>query len=823
MTWGVGVASRGKLRGLSLPIANSQKASAVQAAANKPTPPPRIKTTTSPPKAQEPHLTIKTDHGFNSGFSQAPESMAGTYTSAGYQPSGPIPIPSPSSHPGWHVPGFNEHLEGYSQLSGKQSRLHMRPRPLQRLHTEGMGSYEESAFSAPSTGTMSNYSESDYPSPSEYPQTPEELSLSEPYINSMPDPYSFTHDSMPPIISSYPRSYPNAPTNEFVPSSIGSDQMSNYGCADVLNSPAEFPGPSSISEIFYFSDMNGMPNDMSHQFQQNPEADLFSPVLSPGRTKYGSVDASAIPRSIDPVSFHHLSPRLQFLLDYYDKAVCPVLVAFDGPANPYRMHVLHLAVRNRSVQNAIAALSTNNIRMRGLKELHRFGQDPFDHLTADDIRHMHNDPTPEELRYKSTSIALFNSTLNNRVAAADDANLATLLILCLYHVCDSGFNKFRTQLAGVQRLLQMRHRRGGATNFDSWVQMFFTWFDVMTATVNDREAQFRGEVLDMLDLSANLGAMEHLAGCDGRLYKLIARLGRLNTTPQTRPMRSATFPSSQMATPRPSPTPQQGGFGGPSNSLAGTPKDFYGRMDMNGWGSPMPQSPTPMSPVPGGLVGLGGLELQLGNPTSSPAGATGIPSPDPRHEFWTEWNHIRSRLTAWALDPPVSTGFNASGPDSNLPSEADPTALQHVSETFRHAAMLYTERLASPDLPASAMSIQAVVGAALRHLAAIPAASAVNKFLLWPILVIGTECVHAADRDIIRMRCVEMLREPGFFNNLSGLEVLERVWAEDDAGESLMFVKGVDSSQTPMLSALGGQAFRWRKAMVRTDGEYLVV
>jgi Fungal specific transcription factor domain len=829
-----------------LPIANSQKTSSSTSDAKPQASLSSTKYSASPPKSREPDIKGKGgENGYGGGFSRSPEGMNGNFTSAGYQASAPMPIPiptsAPGSHPGWHVPGFNEHLEGYSALSGKHSRLHLRPRPLQRLHTQGISSYDEGGvYSTPSAGSVSSYSESDFPSPSEFPQTPEEIPFAEPSINSFPDPYaSYPQDAMAgveacPVID-VPRSYPNPATDDYLASSLGSDHMSNYGPVDVY-SPAEPIPPTSISDFFYFQDVNQMATDMSPQFRatSNQDAEYFSDTLSPAQSKYSSSVAwgSAIPRSIDPSSFHHLSPRIQFLVDYYDKAICPVLVAFDGPTNPYRMHIMHLAGNSKSVQNAIAALATNNIRMRGLKELHRFGVDPSDHLSADDIRDMHSDPTPEELRYKATSVALFNASLNNRVSAADDANLATLLILCLYHVCDSGFTKFRTQLAGVQKLLQMRDRRGGTTTFDGWIQMFFTWFDVMTATVNDRETQVRGEALDMLDLSANLGAMEHLAGCEGRLFKLIARLGRLNLLSQNRPVRGASYPPSQVATPRPSPGPQQQQqcFSPQSvgASKAAQPKDFYS-LDGNGWGSPIPMSPgggIPMSPPSGRLA-----PVDMGTPTSNSSGTTAgnnATPPDPRNEFWTEWYHIRSRLTSWALDTshPSSHLMNSgalASPASIVASDADTASLHHISESFRHAALLYTERLGSPHLPPSAPSIQTLVSTALRHIAAIPVNSCVNKFLLWPVFIVGTECVHAADRDIIRMRCVEIMRESGFFNNLSGLEVLERVWAEDDAGEGLMFVKGVDGCETPMLSALGGQAFRWRRAMVRVDGEYIVV
>ena len=82
--------------------------------------------------------------------------------------------------------------------------------------------------------------------------------------------------------------------------------------------------------------------------------------------------------------------------------------------------------------------------------------------------------------------------------------------------------------------------------------MFFTWFDVMTSAVNDREMQIKGDSLAMLDYSANLGALEQFSGCDGRLFKLIARLGRLNLLSQGRPVRR----QSGFASPRPKNLPR---------------------------------------------------------------------------------------------------------------------------------------------------------------------------------------------------------------------------------------------------------------------------
>jgi hypothetical protein len=141
----------------------------------------------------------------------------------------------------------------------------------------------------------------------------------------------------------------------------------------------------------------------------------------------------------------------------------------------------------------------------------------------------------------------------------------------------------------------------------------------------------------------------------------------------------------------------------------------------------------------------------------------------------------------------------------------------HISESFRYSALLYTERLAHPTLPSSASNIQNLVAQGLYHISQIGVTSCVNKFLLWPLFIIGTECVDEQHRAIVRQRCVEIQRESGFFNNLSGLEVLEKVWREDDERADGQAAKQAHGGM------LGTQAFRWRKAMDRVDGEYIML
>jgi hypothetical protein len=502
--------------------------------------------------------------------------------------------------------------------------------------------------------------------------------------------------------------------------------------------------------------------------------------------------------------FFSMSPRLQTLMEYYSRNICPYLVAFDGPENPYRKHILQLALDNEGLQNAIAALSTNNFRMRK-KQPRQIGfAEEITNAFNSDRWTDWNEPTAEELCYKEMSIQQLNMQLHNKHAAEDDSVLAMLLILCLFHVCDSGFSQFQTQLAGVQKLMSFR-RPNTQSDFTRWVQMFFIWFDVMTSAVNDRETQIDGASLAMLDFSANLGALEQYSGCDGRLFKLIARLGRLNVLAQGRPVK------------------HQGGTTRkrqPVHSMQFTkgmkptmrfpvhkslhPED-YENIDGNGWGTPIISSDDDAD-------------------GSADEGAGGR---DNRQDFWMEWHDIRTRLVEWHMDIlRITTPGSPNAPTDPAQLDAGQRDLIHINESFRFSALLYTERLGHPLLPSSHHQFQNLVSQVLYHITALPVTSCVNKFLMWPLFIAGTECVDEAHRDFIRRRCRDLTEESGFFNNISSLWVLEKVWKEvgnNVRGSEAEEVRARRRDSETSRSGRYGQAFRWRKAMDRADGEYIVL
>lgn len=761
LTWGVGVASRGKLRGLSCPVAGVD--------ANV-----------------EELRRRKSSLGKSVKQEEQPDAMHGN---AAFHPThfaAPASLPLNIHGPGFHptLPTIQARQEGW-QIHGFQPPTRAGPSPLQHRHVQNIHTALGSQYDGPnaphsasSTGSLPD----EYFSSFDFPQTPGSANFSEPF---------------PPSRS---MSYTSQPLSSSI-DSLNSASMDSYdtlsSSIESLRSRPSFHDhgryhDSSIPEIDPFS--HGMGQDemlfspsIDVQFNYNPFDQLEVQEEEPEAKTFNLFDT----RFSSP--FFNMTPRLQSLMEYYDRHICTYLVAFDGPENPYRKHILQLAVHNEGLQNAIAALATNNIRMRKEPPPRRLGfVEELTNAFDGTGRSIASEVTPEETCYKQMSIDQLNTQLTDCRAAQDDSVLATLLILCLFHVCDSGFSKFKTQLAGVQKLLSLRIPHS-QSEFTGWVEMFFIWFDVMTSAVNDREMQIKGETLDMLDYSANLGALEQFSGCDGRLFKLIARLGRLNLLAQGRPVKpqDRRRPSCTSNPFQSSPTRKRKSF---STSID------YSNMDGNGWGSPLYSDSD--------TEGSGEDELRYH-------------SVDQRREFWTEWTEIRTRLQAWQMDS-SSSSQSTSSPGYEL-GQRD---LLHINESFRFSALLYTERLGQPMLPSSHPTFQKYVSKALFHITALEITSCVNKFLLWPLFITGTECVSEGHRNIIRTRCIEVQKESGFFNNISSLEVLEKVWREvgvNGPGAEADEIRARRRDSETGRTGRYGQAFRWRKAMDRIDGEYIII
>ncbi|KAI1994398.1 hypothetical protein LOZ51_003586 [Ophidiomyces ophidiicola] len=557
--------------------------------------------------------------------------------------------------------------------------------------------------------------------------------------------------------------------------------------------------------------------------RDRPPSDALAPALA--RYSYRSPPAYAPLVHQPPLNqIVGQTPRMRYLIGYYMEVIAPVIVAFDTPTSPFRLYMLELAKTSDTLQLAIAALSLSNLRQRrknwalstGKTLPSRRSCQAHCRLTDTAVADVYELPSPdeqmrEEILYKGAVVKSINAQLADPIARRSDALLATLLILSIIHMCDTGFASFKSQFAGVRKLFALRKAsRTAGSDVMKWFMRIFTWFDTMTAAVNDRDSELSAECLDVVTETGDQWSLENLSGCDSRLFRVVAQLSRLNQLSQMKPVEASDFVDRPIASATPPP------------QLLHYP-------------------------------GLAGPSDPRGDLLSFPVQAyfPGYESADPRTEFWLEWRALKVRLETWRLGvsdaavlavmttgpltPSSATGAAAcpSPLVEHVASSLSPFArvapanlsdIANISESFRYAGLLYLERLAHPQLPSSHLRIQSLVYAALHYLAAVQS----DVFLLWPLFITGAECVLEADRNLIRERCGDIQKDSGFVNNLSCLQLLEKIWARESP--AAVVVGGVKleeqlAAPPPPRVPLGGEGFKWR-AIIDSEKlihEYIVV
>ncbi|KIW34157.1 uncharacterized protein PV07_00953 [Cladophialophora immunda] len=770
LTWGNGVASRGKLRGLSLPIAGTQKLSA-------PTSPPRPKKRPLPPPS--PSRLPQLQHILNA----APEAL-------------PVPPPamrSPEaaannapfhfglSHPPHIPPSYPTTTRSWSppaELPGVKiaPRVSSYPAP----------SWAPSVVRGASIGAglrrpSAAYSGSDRVSPmSHSPPSPESA-----YFGRVLNPNS---TGVPVTLPPYPES-PRV-TSPFGGSFPDTGQFPIYQRQDDSPFRNEPAAQALLPQEMEPSQAQSIDEVVDGEVEEVPrvpfesECAIVEDDFAVGFPEWSLHDYSLSLSPFAGVTAIGATPRMQYLIQYYTQVISPVIVAFDGPSNPYRTQILRLAGRSETLQHAIAALAASNLRQRRETGLSTCKTDParrssMAHLTLTKEEWQETglltpqEQAREESLHKGIAIQSLNLQLANPVQRMDDSILATLLILCLFHICDSGVAKFRTQFAGVKKLLSLRKNDPGLNTREAkWFTRMFTWFDAMTATVNDREGQLQGYHLDVSALSDEEWALENLAGCDGNLFKIIAKLGRLNVLSQGRSVEE-----SPAIVSRPLPT------------MPSALHFDYSKFDGNGWTRIAEDD-----------------ELFNDKVTES----------DVKTQFWREWKEIRHALLAWQLDPSI---FDCPNPGAPYLTDEQRLDLGNISESFRYSALLYTERLAHPQAPSTDSAIRGWVQECLKYIKAVRS----DVYLLWPLFITGSECVDDLDREVIRQRCLDIQKDSGFLNNKSCLELLEKVWRnyDDKRKQNLASSKSVDFDG--VADDETGFRFTTIMRMENNQGEYIVV
>lgn len=721
---------------------------------------------------------------------------------------------------------------------------HHIPAPL-ILQTEDMGR------STPAD-TMSTYSGSEYASPTEFSYSSRDFGREDPipYFSGSMRMYNMFPCQIPPIdhgrgTTSYARGPTSYPDQFYTPSEPSISSAQNiYDIPEQATHAGSPVDACTLSDVFYDDEILGAQSTHEIGLGYEPH----------GQPKGGTWSAAAIDdNSSQAPSYHYpriekisalitsnIPPRIAFFLDYYEKIICPAIVVIDSPSNPYRQHILSLAMENESLQHAICALAACHLRMKrkqspGLEqwkeESHRGVQERINGsylpLTPEASKPIHNKAppdaaTPEESRHQSLAVKLLNRQLSDPRKAKHDSVLATLFMLCHYRMCESGIAQFKTQFAGVKKLMGLRGN-GLETGRWGWMETLLTYFDAITATVNDREAQFRGGLFDLIAAPSHPSlALENLAGCDGRLFKIIARLGRLNLLAQQRPVLDPQDPAIQRGFPQPRPHHRLSG-----QALV----DFHN----------LPSHQQHRDNHDNNESAIIDDHLE----------AHARINDDSRPLFWQEWRDVRSQLQHWA--------FDANRLIANLP--ATPTAIQlrdfsYLSEAFRYAALLYTERLSNPRAAARNMQFQNLVSQVLFYLTNLsenvensastspspPGSEAgtgrgkgrgVEGFMSWPLFVAGSECVNELQRSVVRGRFRSCVGRSGYRDNFMGLALLERMWRDEDrgvlrcSGGGIGAGAGAGSGRGRDRHVDGDRGwdtpFRWTGYMEGVQGEFIMV
>lgn len=255
------MASRGKLRGMSLPIAKSPTTTTTaskESATTQTSPAAR-----SPPASTAQQGPTKMEHRasidcgvFSPTSPTSPNMYSAPQEYLHLGATSPIPIPSPTTPMGFAVPGYGEHVDPFLPHSSKLRHAHMHGGPLHRLHTSlAVPSFDDGGLSA-STASLGTYSDSDFPSPTEFPNTPDDF----PFMESSVPQYSslIFHDQTPMSSTENlhfhfheaPRSLPMA---DDVSSSISSDQ--SVQDFNEVSSGQQCMGPPVFPDAYIEGDM----------------------------------------------------------------------------------------------------------------------------------------------------------------------------------------------------------------------------------------------------------------------------------------------------------------------------------------------------------------------------------------------------------------------------------------------------------------------------------------------------------------------------------------------------------------------------------------
>lgn len=737
LTWNIGVASRGKLRGLALPIATSDKVSCRSVARG------RKRWVIS---NQLPELDSGSSDFRPAMASQSsdPSAKIGTkqYSFVNMDPKHSAMAPT-SPPPGARCRSAPQSDPRTSPRVRKRPRRHsseplLAPYPdqLHRLqdpqvsanasglsNEHGLGISIDSSPTAPFVAASESYLGHllDFPASGD-------LLTADLYTE--PEPMRWLRDSssglnLDPSIADYPH-HKLLPT--VAASAVKADNI-------VLNQESfDVYGLAANNAIW--GDDSTTDNNIHYPSQDHQ-------AMNVSGLSYADELILGIPQ---PPSFQSgQTSNLRCLIDYYDRVIPPVSTTVGSPTHLCKAYILRLAAGSGALRYAIAALSANYMRQRCACARPNPSRQPFSDFFHDEFvrkySSAHNmldagrnqipslclgERLEKEFYFKEISSRVLNEQLGNMDLRKEDSLRATILSLCLDHVCGMGLANLKRRFASVTKIVSLH---GEITTINikamSWLAIMFTWFDSMILAGGPGREHFTGTSMMMIRSGVN----GRLAGCNGKLFNIIAKFRRLNLASGGDPLIQAHQAANL-------------GFG---QILIPTDNQYdYGSM---------------MNPT----------QAHEGGPASFAEAETDLP----RTQFWKERNELQAELEGWQWDPPVRN------PSSTKIASLGQISSGHVSESFRCAALLYLEWLTSSRSAGTQPQVRALVKRVVYHVSSVET----DVSLLLPLFIAGLEDTTEQTCHLMGEGCLDLLEGSNFLKNVSALELSQHLWRGDGGGD----------------------------------------
>lgn len=731
LTWNIGVASRGKLRGMALPIATSEKVS------RRPEARGRKGWITS---NQLPELDSESCdcHPATTSQSSDPSTKIGTrqYSFVNMDPAHSttsLRVPTPGARCR-SAPQSEAHT---SPRVRKRQRRHsseplLAPYPDQfrRLQdfpvlASGAGLSNDQRFGifveSPPTASLVVGSE---PYHGPLLSSPVSGDLSKKDFYTEPDPMGCLGDNcsglnLDPSIANYP--------HQKLSPSIA---VSAVTADNVLFNQESF-------DVYDFATNNAI-------WGGDPRADNSIHCLAQDQAmNFGALSyADQLGPSIyQPPSFQSgQTSSLRRLVDYYDRVIPPVSATFSSPTHPYKTQILRLAAGSEALQYAIAALSVNYMRQRCACAGPNPSRQPFSDFFHDEFvrkySYAHNmldagrnqipflclgERLEREFYFKQVSSKMLNEHLGDLNLRNDDSLRATILVLCLDHVCGMGLANLKRRFASVTKILSLP---GDITTTHikamTWLATMFTWFDSMILAGGPIKGCFTGSSTMTSGINEELRRLGRLAGCNSKLFNIIIKLGRLNFASGD-PLLIQANQAANL------------GFGQISNPA----ENHYDYPTVN------------QNQADAGRVYAGTDRLT---------------------QFWRERNGIRAELEGWQWEPPVENSSSAKiMPFQHINSG-------HVSESFRCAALLYIDCLTSSRMTGMQPRVRSLVKRVVYHVSNVET----DVSLLVPLFIAGLEDPTEQLCHLMGEGCLDLWEDSDFLKNVSALDLSQQLWRVND-------------------------------------------